>query len=61
VYLPCVLCRVRSEMKNGPRGPVDKRQHDFFESADLDLRLEHRVRYDEVRRARRAAGMVVSG
>ena len=50
--MPCVLCHVRSEMKKGPRGPVDKRRHDFFESADLDLRLEHRIRYDEVREAR---------
>jgi hypothetical protein len=55
VYLPCALCHVRSEIGKRPRGRAGDRQDDAFVSADLDLRLEHRVRYDEVREARRAA------
>ncbi len=55
VYMPCVLCHVRSEISRRPRAPAGSRQHFVPESTDLDLRLEHRVRYDEVREARRAA------
>jgi hypothetical protein len=55
VYLPCVLCHVRSELGKRPRAPAGNRQNDAPESADLDLRLEHRIRYEEVREARRTA------
>ncbi len=61
VYMPCVLCHMRTEMGKRPPAPANNRRDDAPESADLDLRLEHRVRYDEVREARRTAELVVSG
>jgi hypothetical protein len=52
VYMPCVFCRVRAEMKTGRRLPVASRRDGDLESTDLCLRPEHRARYDEVREAR---------
>jgi hypothetical protein len=52
VYMPCVLCRVQSEIARRPRAPMKRRQADALHSTNLNLRLEHRVRYDEVREAK---------
>lgn len=48
VYMPCVLCRVRKKLGKRRR-VVDCRT----ETLRLDLRPEHRVRYDEVLRWRK--------
>ena len=48
VYIPCVLCRVRKKLGKRRR-VVDCRP----EPIRLDLRPEHRARYEEVRRWRK--------
>jgi hypothetical protein len=52
VYMPCLLCRLRKER---PHAPVQCRTTAFAGSPDLDLRPEHRQRYEEVRAWRRQA------
>jgi predicted XRE-type DNA-binding protein len=47
VYLPCLLCLARKE-----RQQHRKRASTAYVSGDLDLRPEHRQRYEEVRRQR---------
>ena len=56
VYMPCQLCRVRKLIaKRSRRAPQNRvgRRKDAFEPIDLDLRPDHRARYDEVRAWRR--------
>ncbi len=52
VYLPCRLCRMRrtlaQKLRVAPRG----RAIEPFQPADLDLRPDHRARYEEVRTGR---------
>ena len=50
VYMPCLLCRLR---KQRPRGPRRNQANSLYVSDDLDLRPEHRQRYEEVRAWRR--------
>jgi hypothetical protein len=50
VYMPCLLCRLR---KQRPRGPRRNQANSLYVSGDLDLRPEHRQRYEEVRTRRR--------
>ena len=49
VYMPCLLCRLR---KQRPRAATRGRSAAFSGSARLDLRPEHRERYEEVRSRR---------
>jgi transcriptional regulator with XRE-family HTH domain len=51
VYMPCLLCRLRKER---PRAAARSRTAAFFGSTRLDLRPEHRERYEEVRALRRS-------
>ena len=51
VYMPCLLCRLRKENPRPARRPTYSRPA----SACLDLRPEHRIRYEEVRSRRMAA------
>jgi transcriptional regulator with XRE-family HTH domain len=55
VYLPCQLCRVRKLIAKRRRTPQDRtgQRKDAFEPIDLDLRPDHRARYEEVRAWRR--------
>ncbi|MEN6450211.1 MAG: helix-turn-helix transcriptional regulator [Thermoguttaceae bacterium] len=55
VYMPCVYCRVQSEMSKRRGLPANARRHRGVPSTDLELRPDHRVRYEEVREARRLA------
>ena len=52
VYLPCVLCRVQSKRRKGPRVIEQAATRGLEESPDLNLRPEHHARYEEVRRRR---------
>jgi len=54
VYMPCVLCRVRSKLQKGPRVIEQGAPRGLKESLSLNLRPEHRARYEEVRRRRRS-------
>jgi hypothetical protein len=49
VYMPCLLCRLREER---PRGNMRRRANVFAGSLHVDLRPEHRQRYEEVRARR---------
>lgn len=49
VYMPCLLCKLRNER---PR-TIAKPRPTVFVSAALDLRPEHRQRYEQVRARRR--------
>ncbi len=51
VYMPCLLCRAKE--KRLPRA-MRMAATIFVGSPALDLRPEHRARYEEVRRARQA-------
>ena len=51
VYMPCVLCRVRSSFEESARGGTSAARC-LEESLSLNLRPEHRARYEEVRRRR---------
>ena len=53
VYMPCVLCRVRSKLQKGPRVMEQDAARGLEESPSLNLRPEHRAHYEEVRRRRR--------
>jgi hypothetical protein len=52
VYMPCLLCRLRKE---NPRNAARHRMTVSAASTRLDLRPEHRTRYEEVRAWRRKA------
>jgi hypothetical protein len=52
VYMPCVLCHVRSKLRKGPRIMQTGVSRSSEESLYLNLRPEHRARYEEVRRRR---------
>jgi hypothetical protein len=54
VYMPCVLCRLRNEQ---PRAAARCRSSDLPASLRLDLRPEHRERYEEVRAWRKSVGV----
>jgi hypothetical protein len=49
VYMPCLLCSLRRENPRGTR----RRTPNSFVPLHLDLRPEHRERYEEVRARRR--------
>jgi hypothetical protein len=56
VYMPCQLCRMRKLIANSAgRTPQDRTapRRDAFEPIDMDLRPDHRARYEEVRAWRR--------
>lgn len=53
VYMPCRLCRQRARMARLAR-PTPPVVADLRGLAGLDLKPEHRARYDEVRAWRRA-------
>jgi hypothetical protein len=52
VYMPCLLCRLRNER---PRTTARRRTPDDYASPRLDLRPEHRQRYEEVRARRQTS------
>ena len=54
VYMPCLLCRLRKENPRATR----RRTTDSFVFLRLDLRPEHRERYEEIRAWRRSAGVL---
>ncbi len=54
VYMPCVLCRLRKER---PRAAARRRPSELPASLRLDLRPEHRERYEEARRRRKTLGV----
>ncbi|MEN6459173.1 MAG: helix-turn-helix transcriptional regulator [Thermoguttaceae bacterium] len=58
VYMPCVLCGLRNEMVNRTQTPARSQRPLAAVSTDLDLRPEHRLRYEQVREARLAAEAV---
>jgi hypothetical protein len=58
VYMPCLLCQLR---KKRPRAATRSRATDFAASPDLDLRPEHRERYQEIRAWRREAADMTGG
>jgi hypothetical protein len=51
VYLPCVLCGLQGKQRRGVAEP--RKLGGVEASADLDLRPDHRTRYEEVRCHRR--------
>jgi hypothetical protein len=51
VHMPCLLCSLRRE----DPGEIQRRAPDFFVPLYLDLRPEHRQRYEEVRVRRRTS------
>jgi transcriptional regulator with XRE-family HTH domain len=57
VYMPCQLCRVRKAIASSPR---PRSQHPAMQNSEfleLNLRPEHRARYEEIRhRAETPAG-----
>jgi transcriptional regulator with XRE-family HTH domain len=54
VYLPCRLCHLRSTM---PRPAEPRRRDRVGEIVQLQLKEEHRLRYEEVRAQRQRAEM----
>ncbi|MCE5268299.1 MAG: hypothetical protein LLG00_10485 [Planctomycetaceae bacterium] len=55
VYMPCVLCHLQNELSRRPRSMSAKRHCDAPRLVELELRPEHRLRYEQVREARRSA------
>jgi len=55
VYMPCLLCHLRKE---NPRAAARRRTSDSPASTRLELRPEHRERYEEVRAWRRKSAIV---
>ena len=55
VYLPCRLCRVRATIASDPRPTREHRAIPLGEPLGLDLRPDHRARYEEVRARRRGS------
>lgn len=53
VYLPCRLCKVRSAIAESPRPSPRLRASPSAEPLELNLRPDHRARYEEVRAGRR--------
>ena len=49
VYMPCQLCRLREIRKKGPRQTAWGDATRIVEPLGLDLRPEHRIRYEQVR------------
>jgi len=58
VYMPCLLCRLRREH---PRAAARSRTTACSASTRLDLRPEHRERYEEVRAWRRKSAGAPEG
>jgi hypothetical protein len=55
-YMPCRLCRVRKAMSQRPRPASRRPQSECVEPLELNLRPEHRARFEEVLARRRAVG-----
>jgi hypothetical protein len=51
VYMPCLLCQVRNTAKK-PRSALGRNAVRAAELPDLNLRPEHRARYEELRARR---------
>jgi hypothetical protein len=56
VYLPCRLCHVRTAIAKTPRPATPGLAISSGEPLKLDLRPDHRARYEEVRAGRREQG-----
>jgi hypothetical protein len=54
VYMPCMLCRLRKEIgEHRKKSPVDRTAQAVVRGIALELRPDHRSRYEDIRERRR--------
>jgi transcriptional regulator with XRE-family HTH domain len=58
VYMPCRLCLVRKYLADNPRPAPDERKFKIEDPPGLNLRSEHRARFNQVLAWRRIQAMV---
>ena len=58
VYMPCRLCLVRKTLAENPRSAPDERAFQLADPPGLNLRCEHRARFEEVLALRREGAAI---